>query len=175
VKPTDPKKDVDEKTPVDLKKEIESVRTMLESLTAKQKQLGDAVLGKGEGLGADAGLAKKIDDLSATLKTLDEAVKKLDDKMTKLGDSVEKTRTSLSSPLTNKDVTKPSTGIVKLINGYGERVTMILNGTSHRLEPNETKDVTVPAGVFDYALPLAGGEVKKSQVKGDEIVTLRIK
>jgi uncharacterized protein YoxC len=175
VSPTDPKKEIDEKPPTDLKKEVEAVRAMLETLTAKQKQLGDAVLGKGEGFGAEAGLAKKIDDLSTTLKTLDEAVKKLDDKMTKLGESVEKNRTSLSSPLTNKDTTKTSSGIVKLINGYGERVSMVVNGTTYRLEPGETKDVNVPAGVFDYALPLAGGEVKKSQVKDNEIVTLRIK
>ena len=176
VKPTDPKKEIEEKAPsADLKKEIESVRTMLETLTAKQKQLGDAVLGKGEGMGAEAGLAKKIDDLGTTLKTLDESVKKLDEKMTKLGESVEKSRTSQSSPLTNKDTTKTATGIVKLINGYGERVSMVLNGTTYRLEPGETKDIHVPAGAFDYALPLAGGEVRKSQVKDSEIVTLRIK
>ena len=164
--------------PVDLKKELESVKALLEGMNAKQKQLGDAVLGKGEGKDLDAGVVKKLDDLATSIKTLDETVKKLEEKVTKLGDNLEKVRLANSSPLTNKDASKEllkPTAIVKLINGYGDRVTMIVNGTPHRLEIGETKDVNVPSGKFEYALPLAGGEIKSSTVKDSEIVTLKIK
>ncbi|MFO0936408.1 MAG: hypothetical protein U0798_07860 [Gemmataceae bacterium] len=173
IKNEDPKKDA-----VDLKKEIDSVKALLETMNAKQKQLGDAVLGKGEGKDQDAGALKKLDDLAASIKTLDETVKKLEEKMAKFGDNIEKIRVANSSPLTNKDTAKEATkanGIVKLINGYADRVTMIINGHSYRLEPGETKDISVPSGKFDYALPQAGGEIKTSSVKDNEIVTLRIK
>ena len=172
-------KNLEADKPVDLKKELEAVKALLEGMNAKQKLLGDAVLGKGEGKDLDAGVVKKLDDLAASIKTLDETVKKLEDKMTKLGENLEKVRIANSSPLTNKDTSKellkPTLGIVKLINGYPERVTMIVNGTPHRLEAGETKDVNVPSGKFEYALPLAGGEIKSSTVKDSEIVTLKIK
>jgi chaperonin cofactor prefoldin len=157
----------------DVKKELEDVKTLLNGLIATQKQIGETVLGKGEGKGLDAGLAQKMETLAASIKTLEETVKKLDDKMTKLGENVEKVRTANSSPLVNQELTKY--GIVKLVNNYGERVTLILNGQPHRLENGETKDVNVPTGSFQYALPLAGGELKTSSVKDNEIVTLRIR
>lgn len=164
---------IDATKPQDVKKELEDVKTLLNSLVATQKQIGDTVLGKGEGKGLDAGLAQKMETLAASIKTLEETVKKLDDKMTKLGENVEKVRTANSSPLANQEPTK--FGVVKLINNYGERVTLILNGLPHRLENGETKDVNVPTGSFQYALPLAGGELKTSTVKDSEIVTLRIR
>lgn len=159
--------------PQDVKKELDEVKTLLNGLVATQKQIGETVLGKGEGKGLDAGLAQKMETLAASIKTLEETVKKLDDKLTKLGENVEKVRTANSSPLVNQEPTK--FGVVKLINNYGERVTLILNGLPHRLENGETKDVNVPTGSFQYALPLAGGEIKRSTVKDSEIVTLRIR
>ena len=157
----------------DVKKELEEVKTLLNGLVTTQKQIGETVLGKGEGKGLDAGLAQKMETLSANIKTLEETVKKLDEKMTKLGENVERVRTANFSPLVNQEPTKY--GIVKLVNNYGERVTLILNGSPHRLEIGETKDVNVPTGAFQYALPLAGGEIKRSTVKDSEIVTLRIR
>ena len=68
------------------------IKTLLNGLVATQKQIGETVLGKGEGKGLDAGLAQKMETLAASIKTLEETVKRLDEKMTKLGENVEKER-----------------------------------------------------------------------------------
>lgn len=157
----------------DLKKELDEVKAMLNALTAKQQSIADSVAGKG----TDPGLLKKVDDLATSLRSLEDIVRKLDDKIGKVNDNIEKIRTSFSSPLT-KDIKSPEVakeGIIKLVNQYGDAVTLILNGKPVRLAIGETKDVKVPIGTFEYALPLAGGEIKSSQVKDNEIVTLKIK
>jgi hypothetical protein len=157
----------------DLKKELDEVKAMLNQLTAKQQSITDSITGKG----TDPALLKKVDDLATSLRSLEEIVRKLDEKIGKVNDNIEKIRTSFSSPLT-KDLKTPEVakeGIIKLVNQYGDSVTLILNGKPVRLAVGETKDVKVPIGTFEYALPLAGGEIKSSQVKDNEIVTLKIK
>jgi uncharacterized coiled-coil protein SlyX len=159
-----------EKAPVaDAKKDLDDIKAMLDALTTRQKELQKSVV--------DPAMAKKVDDLTTNIRTLEETVRKLSDKVDKVHDNLEKVRTSFSSPLTRdvKPVETKTEGILKLVNNYGDAVTVIVNGKPIRLTQGETKDVKVPVGSFDYALPLAGGEVKTSSVKDNEIVTLKIK
>jgi hypothetical protein len=66
-------------------------------------------------------------------------------------------------------------GTVRVVNEYPVMVSIRVNGVSHRLDPNEKKDIVVPAGEFRYELLTAGAGETRSVIREKETVTLRIK
>jgi hypothetical protein len=70
----------------------------------------------------------------------------------------------------------PGRGIVKLVNEYNVKVSMMVNGTSYPLGVNEVKSIEVPEGKFKYELvEFPNAVAKETTIKEGETVTLRIK
>jgi hypothetical protein len=60
------------------------------------------------------------------------------------------------------------------VNEYPVDVSVVLNGVVHILAPAQRQDVPVAPGEFGYALPQSGGLEKRSRIRENETVTLRI-
>ncbi len=119
----------------------------------------------------DPGLISKVLDFDARLKRIEEALLRLEKSMSDAAKS-----TSAYSP---KD-TSPMAMIgpkstVRIVNEYPVQISMIVNGKSHRLEPNETKLVEITAGSYTYELLHAGAQATNGVIKDGETITLRIK
>jgi len=70
----------------------------------------------------------------------------------------------------------PGRGLVKLVNEYNVKVSMMVNGTSYQLAVNEVKSVEVPEGKLKYELvEFPNASAKETTIKEGETVTLRIK
>ena len=83
---------------------------------------------------------------------------------------------SVSGKQSVEGAISPGRGLVKLVNEYNVRVSMMVNGVSYPLGVNEVKTIEVPEGKLKYELvefPNALG--KETTIKEGETVTLRIK
>jgi len=57
---------------------------------------------------------------------------------------------AFASPAGTGATPAATTGHIRLANNWPTEMTIILNGVSHRLAPNQVETVTVPAGSFSY-------------------------
>jgi hypothetical protein len=151
-----------------LKKRIDDVDNKLTAIQKDIKTLTELLNGKkdekGYPLPSDPGVVAQMKSLSDKLTTLQ-------DELTRL-----KTQTSLRPPTTGGAADpKAGKGTVRIVNEYPVRISIVVNGTSYRVEPTKSLDVEVPAGEFSYQLLESGAASTKSQIKEKETVTLRIK
>lgn len=160
-----------------LKKTVDDLKADIKQLQTFRKDMEDAVYGKSDGKTlADAGLMKRLADLEAAIKRLDEKLTKIDGRMTELGKGTTSAYTPGTPGTTNPAPTNPTNkSTVRLINDYPVEMSMIVNGKSYRLNPGETRNVDVPPGSYTYELITAGSQPVTSTIKDAETVTLRIR
>jgi hypothetical protein len=156
----------------ELKDQIESLKKELEAVKRLQNVLDDTVLGRKDGkvyVPSDKGLRQLLADLETTVKGMDERLKKLEANSEKI--------TAGSSPLTGNPGATPlkAKGTLKLVNEYNTPVSLIVNGTSYPLDPQQVKDLEIPAGPFSYELVGTADAKRTSSIKDGETVTLRIR
>ena len=132
------------------------------------KQLTELLNGrkdeKGFPIPTDPGLVTQMKSLTDKLNDLNKELDKL------------KTQTTLRPP--NPPITpdpKAGKGTVRIVNEYPVLISIVINGTSYRVEPTKSLDVDIPAGDFTYQLLQSGAATTKSVIKEKETVTLRIK
>ena len=123
--------------------------------------LQDEVLGK-----AEAG--STVLSLRQQIRTLQDSFQRLQDKYAKLEAKAGPSTTSAFAVVGPK-------GVVTLVNEYAVPVTMVLNGTGHRLNPGETKPVEVKAGAYTFELLDAGAGKETKTIADGDAVTLRVK
>jgi hypothetical protein len=147
-------------------KTLEELSSEVRDIKATLKRLTDVIDGrrdeKGFPLPYDKGLAVEMKDLRDKVDRLENQLK-----------DVQKSSTSLSpsrpaDPLAGK-------GTVRVLNEYPVDTTIVVNGTSYRLSPNERRDIVVPMGEFRYQLLTAGAGETRSVIREKETVTLRIR
>lgn len=163
----------DEKSDLaELKTKVESVDKTLKGLQDDIKQLADLLKGKkdkdGIPLPSDPGLVADLKKLKDSLAAVETEINKM------------KTQSSsLRPPLNSGSSTDPKPvavkGTVRVVNEYPVQISIIVNGTSYRVQPSKSLDVDVPVGEFTYQLLESGGASTKSFIKEKELVTLRIK
>ncbi|HVL14227.1 MAG TPA: hypothetical protein VM529_16775 [Gemmata sp.] len=159
----------DDKTEVaELKKQVEDANRKLTDIQKDLRTLTELLNGKkdekGYPLPSDPGVVAQLRKLSDKLNDVEKELERM------------KTQTSLrpASPSVSPDP-RAGKGTVRIVNEYPVRISIVVNGTSHRVEPSKSLDVDVPAGEFSYQLLESGAASTKSTIKEKETVTLRIK
>lgn len=154
------------------KEQFDALKADIDGLKDYKRQVQDLLQGKSDGAAQtvlDAGVLKRLTDLETKLDRLEKTI----ESMRQLVTRIEPGRTALSPPA---PMPAPATkSAVKLVNDYPTDLSIILNGTSHRLKPGETKLVNVSAGTFTYELIAEGAAAITRNIRDDETVTLRIK
>lgn len=149
----------------EVKKQLEESNKSLTAIQNQLKQLNELLNGrrdeKGFRLESDPGLVEELKRLKDRLAIVEEDLKKM------------KSQTTLR-PTTPADP-RAGKGTVRVVNEYPVQISIVINGTSHRVAPSKSLDVEVPAGEFTYQLLEAGSGSTKSVIKEKETVTLRIK
>ena len=166
-KPATPPTSVPTETETEkLTKEIKTLKDDLKVNKDKREQLELQVNGKPKAVDKiDLGLAKRLENAEAEIKLLVEKIKILETTGTK--SVVEKTL--LPATIAGK-------GKVVIVNEFKVKLSVMLNGTSHVLDKDETKTILVGEGQFKYELvDFAGATPVTSNIKEGETVTLRIK
>ncbi len=187
-----PKSDAAKDVVADLKREFEKMREDVNTERKYRELMEDAVKGKlnKETNKTEPGLVTKFGELDARLKRLESALEKLD--ATKLEAAMARlekklneleTTTAQKPEVASKPMPGPSTGsaivgakaTVRIVNEYPVPISMMVNGSSHRVEPSASKSVDVPAGAYTYELLHAGSQATTATIKENDSVTLRIK
>jgi hypothetical protein len=155
-------------TTEDLKKQIDEANRKLAALQEDVKKLTELLDGRkdpktGTRLEFDRGLAAEVKDLKDQLDRLERAMKS---SSTSLRPGT--APPALVPALTNR-------GTVRVVNEYPTPVSIVVNSTNYRVEPNAKLDIDVPVGAFSYHLLQAGIAPVTSAIKEKEVVTLRIK
>lgn len=160
-----------------IQKQIDDLKADVKLLTSEKKKLSEELYGRGDGKTAitetDKGLIKRYEELKAANE---KANKEMADKIKELEGKLALKSVSEKQSLGGNTPITPGKGLVKLVNEYNTKVSMMVNGTSYPLEKNEVKEIQVPAGDLKYELvefPNAIG--KTTTIKEGETVTLRIK
>ena len=151
-----------------LKEDLDSLK---KDVAAVNSFLRETIDGKVSDKGfTHDGVVKRLQKLDDALDTLTKKMQALDAKLT------DSTRTVGSSPLTHGDE-RPLTsrGTVRIVNDYPVEISILVNGTSYRLDPNTKKDVPVGVGSFKYQLLTSGGSETERSIKDNETVTLTIR
>jgi hypothetical protein len=189
-KPEAPKPDV----VAELKTEIEKLKKDLADEKKLREQTDDTVLGKvnKETGKTEPGLITKLTDFETRLKAIETNLAKIDVKRLeetlakidlKLADLAKATTSTAMKPDVKekpeetgapKQMPSPKSSI-RIINEYPVPISMIINGTSHRIEPSQTKVVEITAGNYTYELLHAGSQPTSATIKESDSVTLRIK
>ena len=150
----------------ELKKQVEEANRKLTDIQRDIKTLTELLRGKKDEKGypveSDPGLVAQMKKLTDKLSELETELNKM------------KTQTSLRPPTATPDP-KTGKGTVRVVNEYPVRVSIVVNGTSYRVDPTRSLDIEVPAGEFTYQLLESGAASTKSNIKEKETVTLRIK
>ena len=178
----------------DLKKLVEKLRQDVELEKKFREVTDDTVKGKlnKESGKTEPGLVTKFDELDARMKRLEEALKKVD--VSKFEEAIarleakltdmSKTTTTQKPDTAAKPMPGPVTGgpalfvskaTVRIVNEYPVPISMMVNGTSHRVEPSSSKSVEIPSGTYSYELLHAGSQATTATIKENDSVTLRIK
>jgi hypothetical protein len=174
-KPGDPKTDAEAMKAV--LKEIADLKADVKMLKEEKAKLEKALFGIGDSQRKTADEKGKLLLIEEAQK---EAQKKAQDELDKMAAKVK----DLEGQLAQKSVsakqpvesTTPGKGMVKLVNEYNVKVSMIVNGTSYPLAVNEVKTIEVPEGKLKYELvEFPNAMTKETSIKEGETVTLRIK
>jgi hypothetical protein len=147
-------------------KTLEELSNDVKSMQATLKRLADVIDGRRDERGLplpyDRGLAEEVKELKNTVARLENQLKAMEKSSTSFRGNVP------TDPLTGK-------GTVRVVNEYPVDVSIVVNGVSYRLSPNERRDVLVAPGEFRYQLLTAGAGETRSVIREKETVTLRIK
>ena len=140
------------------------------------------------------GLASKFADLDKRLTQIEERLAKfdpakfqatldrLDAKLTELGKSAttamkpaKPADEAAPKPMPGPKVAVTGKASVRIVNEFPVPISLKVNGESHRLEPNASELVEVPAGDYTYELLNTGTPVVTRTLKESQSETLRIK
>jgi len=142
---------------------------ILTAALAADPQLAWTQEGAKNGQGTDAKSEVTLKDLNESLKAiqkkleenrlnaniLGEDVRMLKEKVAQLQKDLDSLRTTRSNyqPVTPLTQAAPSTGRIKLVNTWPDRIMVLLNDKSYNAEPNRELTVQdVPAGPFTYEI-----------------------
>jgi len=158
---------------IELKKKVDDLAKELATAKSFRETTEDVLQGRknAETGKTDAGLISKMLDFDARLKRIEETLLRLEQ-------SIAPGTKSSTSAYPTKDQTTPMTGpksVVRIVNEYPVQISMLVNGKSHRVEPNETKLVEIAPGAYTYELLHAGAQATNATIKDGETITLRIK
>jgi seryl-tRNA synthetase len=152
---------------------MKKANDQLEDIQKQLKLLTEALKGRKDDLGVtspyDRGLVADVKDLTNKLEDLS---KQLDALKNKTSQSFRPNTTAPAAPVVDAMAGKAT---VRIVNEYQVEISMVVNGTSYKIAPSKSYDVTVPAGDFTYQLLQTGSAPTRSQIKEKEFVTLRIK
>jgi hypothetical protein len=150
--------------------DLKPLKDQIEGLKKDVNELKAALEGKTDRGGlTDDGLLKTVRKLDSRLDSLDKKLQSLENKL------LDSTRAAGASPLAGGAGPVAVRSIVKIVNEYPVEVSMLVNGTPHRVAPNSTQEVVVAAGTFKYQLLTSGGGEVTSPIKDGETVTLRVR
>jgi hypothetical protein len=171
-KPSDPIKYSDLEP---IKQDLKKVREDLDALKGVDRQLKDlkeALEGRADkGSLSDDGLLKTVRKLQASLDALNTKLSTLE---VKLNDP---SRIVGASPLAGPPMpaVTVSKSAVKIVNEYPIEISMLVNGSPHRVPANTTKEVSVAPGAFTYQLLTSGASEVSRRINDGETVTLRVR
>jgi hypothetical protein len=152
----------------DLDKKVKDLTDELATVKKKKDDLEKLVNGSADGKAltpTEKGLVRRVEELEALVTTLKGKIETLE----KAGAKSVSEKAPLPTVLAGK-------GKVVLVNEFRTRLSIIVNKTSHPLDPNEMKEVVVPEGELNYELvEFPNAAPVKSTIKEGETVTLRIK
>ena len=156
-----------------IKKQLADIATELATNKTFRDNTEDVIQGRksAETGKTDPGLISKMLDFDARLKRIEETLLRLEKTMSEAAKSTSAYSPKDTSPMAM--IAPKST--VRIVNEYPVQISMIVNGKSHRLEPNETKLVEITAGSYTYELLHAGAQATNGVIKDGETITLRIK
>jgi len=181
----------------ELKKQVDALRKDTNLEKDFRKLTDDAVMGKlnKETNKTEPGLVTKFDELDARLKKLEKSLEKLD--VSKFEEAVARLEKKLDAANNSTIAQKPDAAAkpmpgpaattppgpailgpkatVRIVNEYPVPISMMVNGSSHRVEPSASKYVDVPAGSYTYELLHSGSQATTATIKENDSVTLRIK
>jgi hypothetical protein len=149
-----------------VKKQLDETNKKLDEIQKQLAQLTEALNGRKDSEGyriTGSGLVEQVRDLRDRLAAVEDDLRKM------------KASSSLRPPGPATIDPKANTGVVRVVNEYPVRISIVVNGTSYRVEPSKSLDIDVPAGEFSYQLLESGAATTKSTIKEKETVTLRIK
>ena len=155
-----------------LKTALEESNKKLATITEQLKVLTEVLNGKKDSDGIPLplpGLVAQVRDLKDKLASFEQELAKLKTQ------TVLRPTNPVPNPMQPIADNKAGKGIVRLVNEYPVRISIVVNGISHRIEPTRSLDVDVPVGEFSYQLLESGAAATKSVIKEKETVTLRIK
>ncbi len=154
----------------DIKDQLKTLREDVKNLQTFRKEIDDLVLGKkdGTGIGPDAGLIKRLNELEGRLNKIQESLNSISARLGGPSNS-----TSAFGPPAPGVV--PGRAFVRIVNEYPTEMSMLVNGRSYRVLPGQTTTVEVPPGGYTYELLHTGSQPVTSTVKEGETVTLRIR
>ncbi len=169
----------DEKTDAAEAKRLgEDANRKLTAIQEQLKQLAEVLNGKrdekGFPLPSDPGLVAEMRTLKDKLERLEKDVFKLETDIRSLKST--SLRPPAPGPIPGATVDpKAGKGTVRVVNEYPVQISIVVNGTSHRVAPSKSLDIDVAAGDFTYQLLESGAASTKSVIKERETVTLRIR
>jgi hypothetical protein len=99
-------------------------------------------------------IQKKLEENRLNANILGEDVRILKEKVAQLQRDVDALRSTRSNyqPVAPIAPAAPSTGRIRLVNTWPERITVFLNDKSYTVEPNRELGLDVPAGPFTYEI-----------------------
>lgn len=110
------------------------------------------------------------------LQEAEAAAEKMAAKVKELETQLAQKSVSEKTPVGGGGTITAGRGMVKLVNEYNVKVSMMVNGISYPLGVNEVKTVEVPEGKLKYELvEFPNAVAKETTIKEGETVTLRIK
>lgn len=166
--PTAPVVPVQADDTADLKKQLKESNDKLTTIQDRLTRLTELLDGKRDDKGftlpSDPGLVAQMRDLKDRLAAVEKRLEEYK--------SLKPTTVTPTNPIVDA---KAGKGTVRVVNEYPVQISIVINGTSHRIAPSRTLDVDVNAGDFTYQLLESGAAMTKSVLKEKETVTLRIK
>jgi len=167
------------------------VTTMISIKTAISAILGAALLATPANADSKEEMTKAVEKLEAATKKLEAveksltdyklsnatAVRQLQADVEALKEDVKYLRQIIANPSTTskrESFDTPRMGRVKLMNEFVEEMSVVVNGTSYRLLPGQTRTINVPPGMFTYQVLQLQRTVQERPIAADEEKPIRI-
>jgi chromosome segregation ATPase len=103
-------------------------------------------------------LRKQVVNTQLNVATLQKDINDLKDQIAALQQSIDSLRKQTTTVL--RPATPDETGTLMLVNRYDQAMDVVVNQNVYRLQPNETRELTLPAGAFSYWIPRAQRETQ---------------